>query len=482
MKQNNKLTLKQLQKELEVLKSRNANTNDLKQSIITRLFKQSSILHLWLITGILGYARKLPFLFKFILLLSLWYGKTTWWKIFGKLRKLFIVFNAIIGVYAVFKAVGFSFDNILIGFMAIGHTYFEVLGSLTNKLFNWFLNLFDQRIVPNVPSNKPNNPSKSVIDYITSPVEKMKGPISKDAWNPVLNGELPKISLRDLYMKGSPSIDITPWYRDTGTWLYIIGIGCSVGLFYLSYKIYSDPSWILSYFNNPDIGSKTVTPISPVPGPSTLPSLPPSPDITLTNNLSKGIGSIVTGVTKPFSYIKNKLNPFNYVLSSNEVNDQYQFFMDVQNNPATANRNYYPFTEVNPFLPWYMKLKVAVLGESTFDSLQRLKDKTYADRIYESITISKGKYKMVEGLTPADTPIQSVIPNGWSSVGVGIKPRFVNYIDALHDINVASKLNSITPIPKIIPTTLPDAVITDVGEWKNYEVDPTNIIYYYIIF
>jgi hypothetical protein len=225
------------------------------------------------------------------------------------------------------------------------------------------------------------------------------------------SSNLPKISLRDIYMKGNPTIDITPWYKDTTTWLYLIGIGLSIGVGYFGYKIYSDPSRVFSFFTTPDV----VTPTTPKAGPSNLPI---SPDITLTNNINKGIGSIVTGVTKPFSYVKNKLNPFNYVLTSNEVNNQYQFFMDIQNNPVTANRNYYPFTEVNPFLPWYKKLKVVVFGESTFDALQRLKDKTYADRIYESITISKGKYKMVEGLTPADTPIQSVTPNAWGNVGV----------------------------------------------------------------
>ena len=106
-----------------------------KKSRIINLFKQSSMLHLWLISGILGYARRIPFINKFVSLLSLWYGRTTIWKILGKTRKLFVIINAIIGVYAVFKTVGFNFDNILIGFM--GHTYFEVLGNLTNKLFNW---------------------------------------------------------------------------------------------------------------------------------------------------------------------------------------------------------------------------------------------------------------------------------------------------------------------------------------------------------
>ena len=388
-----KLDLDNLKKSSKITPAKDSQTKDTRMSKIINIFKQSSMLHLWLITGILGYARKIPFLSKFVSLLSLWYGRTTIWKILGKTRKLFVILNALIGVYAMFKAVGFSFDNMLIGFMALGHTYFEVLGSIVNKLFNWFLNLFDQRIVPNVPNTKPNNPSKSVIDYITSPVEKMKGPVPKDAWNPILKGELPTISLRDIYMKGSPTIDITPWYRDTTTWLYLIGIGLSIGVGYFGYKLYSDPSWIYSFFTTPDV----VSPTTPKAGPSNLPPLPPSPDpeITISYNITKGL---VAGIIKPLSYIKNKLNPFNYVLSSTEANNQYQTFIDLQNNPVSADRRYYPFTEVNPFLPWYKKLKVAVFGEGTFDALQRLKDKTYADRVYESITISKGKYKMVEGV------------------------------------------------------------------------------------
>ena len=104
-----------------------------------------------------------------------------------------------------FKAVGFSFDKILKGFMAMGHAYFEVLGNLTNKLFNWLLNLFDHKIVPNVPNTKPGPITKSPIDYILSPVEKVDklGPIPKDAWNSINIDNFPKISLRDIYMKGT---------------------------------------------------------------------------------------------------------------------------------------------------------------------------------------------------------------------------------------------------------------------------------------
>lgn len=146
-------------------------------------------------------------------------------------------------------------------------------------------------------------------------------------------------------MKGSPSLDVTPWYKDTSTWLYIIGVGCTIGIAYFGYKLYSDPSWFYNLISTPD--SETVTPgspiiIGPTAGPSNIP-LPPSPDITLTNNLTKGF---IAGIIKPFSNIKAKINPFNYILSSTEVNNQFQNFMEFQNNPTTADRRYYPFTEV----------------------------------------------------------------------------------------------------------------------------------------
>jgi hypothetical protein len=470
MKNQNRLTLKQLKADLDDLKKSKSvklqevnNIPESKKSRIINLFKQSSMLHLWLITAILGYARKLPFLSKIINLLSLWYGKSSWWKILGNIRKGFIIFNAIIGVLIMFQAVGFSFDNIIMGFMAMGHAYFEILGKLTNKLFGWFLNLFDQKIVPNVPNTKPSGgvSVKSPIDYILSPVEEYK-PLN----NPIK--QEPYFSLRELYMKPSPNINITPWYFDTTNLLYLIGIGCSVGLFYVGYKIYSDPSWIYYYLASP-----TVTPGSP--NPTNIPLPPESPPITITDNTTKSILSVGAAILKPFSYIKNKLNPFNYILSSSEVNNQYQTFMEYQNNPVTANKNYYPFTEINPYLPWYKKLKVAILGEGTFDALQRLKDKTYAERIYDSIKISKGKYTDVVGLTPADTPLPAATPNAWNTVGVGVKQSWNNFFDNLHHTNIENKFKTVTPIPKALPTQLPESILNDVTSWKNTIVEKSSI-------
>jgi hypothetical protein len=228
---------------------------------------KSSMFHLWLITAILGYARKLPFISKIIGMFSIWFGKSTIWQMLGKIRKGFVVFNALIGLLLIFKSVGFGFDNIMIGFMAMGHSYFEILCNIINKVFGWFLNLFDQKIVPNVPNTKPNGPSKSALDYILSPVE-------KEPWKPLNNpmkDTESRFSLRELYMKPNATIDVTPWYRDSSTWLWIIGSGITLGLVYFGYKICTDGAFIDGLFKKPITDD-----IDP-----TVEVNPPSPEIML---------------------------------------------------------------------------------------------------------------------------------------------------------------------------------------------------------
>lgn len=132
----NNLSLKQLQAELEALKA-----------------TKSSVPSMFLLSTLLSYGHKLPLIGTIFTKLSLWYGKTTIWQILVKIRKLIIITNALIGVYAVLSISGFSYDNILAGFMGLGATYFEILSSLLNRLYNFFFNIFDNKIIPNVPSN-----------------------------------------------------------------------------------------------------------------------------------------------------------------------------------------------------------------------------------------------------------------------------------------------------------------------------------------
>ena len=68
------------------------------------------------------------------------------------LRKVFVVLNALIGMYAVIKVSGFGFDNIIMGFLAMGTTYLDMLGSFFNRVFNWIYDFINNR-TPNVPKN-----------------------------------------------------------------------------------------------------------------------------------------------------------------------------------------------------------------------------------------------------------------------------------------------------------------------------------------
>jgi hypothetical protein len=262
MKTTNRVTLKSLQARLDALTASKSSKlvkppvethkasavgHDIKQSYIQNLHMRSSMFYLWVISGILGYAHRIPFLGRIITLLSIWYGRTTIWKILLKLRRLFIIFNALIGVFMVYKTVGFSTDNVFAGFAGMGHTYLEILTNSTKRLFHWFFELFDHKIVPNVPGDGPSKPSKFPL----------WSPIDKGAFNPFLNNELSKsdFSLRELYKSpfniniNTPSV---PWYRDLSNLIWIGTIvGASVGILgigYLGWIYLSDP--IMSFFRS----------------------------------------------------------------------------------------------------------------------------------------------------------------------------------------------------------------------------------------
>jgi small basic protein len=169
----NKLTLKSLQQELEQLKNakskgkvvtaptgeshKSSVAHDIKNSYIQNLHMKSSMLYLWLITGILGYARKIPIISKFISFAYNLYGRTTFFRILIKVRKLFVVFNAIIGFIMVYKTTGFGVDTFWANFIALGTNYLDIFITFNKRLFNWIFELFDYKVVPNIPSNKPSS-------------------------------------------------------------------------------------------------------------------------------------------------------------------------------------------------------------------------------------------------------------------------------------------------------------------------------------
>ena len=296
---NNKLTLKQLQLELEALKTKkNSNSNnqskselshDIKNSYINNLFQKSSLFYLWILTAILGYANKIPFIKHIISALGLWYGRTTWWKILIKLRKIFIIFNALIGMIMVYKSVGFGMDNVLAGIAGMGHTYYEIFINMNRRLFNWIFDLLDLKIVPKVPKNPGGggfwqgpqiNPwdTRHLLDQINASKEVMKA----SDW-----------------LKSPFQININPsnpWYTDS--WKWILGFIVIGGAAYFGYKMVTDPLFISG--DN-----------APLPGNNPPPGVPPAGGVAST--LFNAANAISRGLIGVYSTTTGYLNPFRWV-------------------------------------------------------------------------------------------------------------------------------------------------------------------------
>ena len=114
-----------------------------KQNFLLKAFSPFT----FLISGLLAYGSKIPVISKATKVLSIWYGRTTWWKMLIYLRKCFIVINAIIGVYTVFRITGFSTDNVIAGIAGLGGTYVEMFTSFVKRLYRWF-HFLDFKVVP----------------------------------------------------------------------------------------------------------------------------------------------------------------------------------------------------------------------------------------------------------------------------------------------------------------------------------------------
>jgi hypothetical protein len=264
----------------------------------------------------------------------------------------------------VYKTVGFGYDNILAGFIGMGENYFIILTNFTKRMFNWFFELFDYKIVPNVP-NLPNN-KPSWLDY--KPLPKIEGvtvnpPIKKDGWG--LPGLDEFFRLRDTY-KNVTVNTTSPWYTDLTNWLLIAGIATSIGVCYFGYQFMTNPNFIndsnwfsfLSYFRgNPGGGG-----IGPV-----------GPDINVTGDtIASGSGYVGDFFARSSRSIFRGLNPYNWFTPAADSQAMENTFMINQASTTVYDNRFYPYTEYNPFAPLHKRLKILIIGESAVDYNARI--------------------------------------------------------------------------------------------------------------
>jgi hypothetical protein len=413
---------------------------------------KSSMFYLWLVTGILGYGSKIPIVKKIIGLLSLWYGKTTIWKILIKLRKLFVIFNALIGMMVVFKTTGFGVDTFWAHFSAMGTEYAIIFKNFVSRLFNWLLGLFDSKIVPNVPTNKPSNPSTygwwtpRGIDYSWNmPLPKYDNPQALE-WvkNPFQINH----------------IQSTPWYKDWSTILWVGGVLGFLGLGYCGYKLFTDPLWVASFGNhtnnnniNPGNIQNNQGDIDP--GDAVDPSYTQS-----FINVTKSLGF---GVWRTYSGVRTALNPFYWFATASNLEQQSELFIARQSSLTDAMDNrYYPFTEIHPYRPWYHRIRILTLGESVLENQERLRLRDHILRDATAVTLEDTR--SLGSMTPATT------------IGVGVKPVGVDFTGMLEASQTWSKIKSVSSTPNVVPSTstLPEFMGGD-KSWDTHKIIQSEI-------
>lgn len=271
IKQNN-LSMKKLQAQIDAMKSNNTTNKD-GGNIEIKIRKGFFGLPLFLITTLLTNLHKIPFISRLTNVLSLWYGKTTWWRMLVITRKIFVAFNALVGIITVIIVSGFSMDNIIAGISGIGITYAELVTSFFSRLYSWFHNFFDNH------TPKPKDPgnwwSNSRDPRVYKPSLWSSSPTHPDG--PGSPNNIGRYAM-DIGKKLDLSVNVnksTDW--NISSWLWYGGIiVITIGTIYLGYMIYQDPT-IISPFRQGRVAG--APPIFDVDNPDNLaPGVPPIPN------------------------------------------------------------------------------------------------------------------------------------------------------------------------------------------------------------
>ena len=424
IKENN-LSMKALNEKLEKLTSSIDDKNSTSTSVVNKLPLMT------IVSALLLYGKNLPIVSKAMPFLERWYGKTSWWQLMAIARKAFLTFNALIGVLAVFKLTGFSSDNVIGGFYGVGAYYMEMLGSLVRRIFNFFFDFFDYRLVPNTPSEVTrstfNKFNPLPIDFTPKP------------FNPAQ--DIDSFSLRKLYTQQPVNINVNTGWGFNSWWWYVGAGAGALALLYLGMKIYVDPTTVTNY----------------------LPGRTPERDIFKV--LTGGIASLYSGLTHINLSTLKYLNPF-YYFSGTSSNRSIEYVATFEDFLATQKKfdsnlrdeKYFPYTPVNPYDNWYTSIRKKIFGEYPIETLERENiAKSAASSYGKIIKTASGKFIPI----PID-PSSSRLP-GSTFLGTGTD-RFEadnTPLSAIHSVHNASRLSTIPPTPIDMPT-LPN-VWTETG-------------------
>ena len=447
--------------------SQNAQGDKLvKREYFQKLIQSFNILGLLTFLGFMfSLGGKIPFIKQIFLGLIAWYTKSKWIKVLAWARKSFVVINAVIGVYLMFKLVGFSPDNILAGISGLGASYLEMLTSLTKKLFKWFYDFFDFRT-----PQPPTNPSWTPKDWWYGPKQHTWYGGSNPLGSSDHMSKMFDLSKTQTFYK-SPSSSSWWWGSDSQwmpnwlwTGIYYTGLAvCIAGGIWVSY-IFVSEFW--SYFTTPHIDP-------------TATNVPSGPPITLSDGtteqvLSKAAGkavdrgaaiassstvpvaststagssvirkattfaanatasvvasslqnvgkTVATTVVDTTKVVGGYLNPFHHVDVPATGHQTYEAFRNVQlNNYNQADTTLWPYEPNNPFDPWYKKLSLYMFGESHSEYIARetLRAESIGKAFKENS--SNPEIFVTPNSSGSNTPVPST--SALTSENFGLEPR-----------------------------------------------------------
>ena len=417
-----------------------------KQSFLLKAFSPFT----FLISGLLAYGSKIPVISKATKVLSVWYGRTTWWKMLIYMRKCFIIINAIIGVYTVFRITGFSTDNVIAGIAGLGGTYVEIFTSFVKRLFRWFHDLLDFKVVPKPsdswwPGENGSKTSVTILGEDKSPE--------------------PFISLRETYKNSNSSFN-TSWIPN---WIYygLLAI-LTGGVIYVCYSLYNDTGIFNS--NEPLIdkgkGRADDNNPPPEPGPSRLVST----FLSVTNGINMVTSSII-GIPKAISSV---LNPFNWVNSGGPT--PVEQIMQTQVDYNHSNLRLYPYTLNNPYDSWFTKFRLAVFGETEFERTRRMQ---FRAKMLEPFNFTSATEDFDDEIGITTPGIRTPIINIGLAPGVDTTFETNTVWDEVRQRNIKVKMDNIPPTPVHTPGELPSTGVIEISEnilnqtevWSNHSAD-----------
>jgi len=258
----------------------------------------------------------------------------------------------------------------------------------------------------------------------------MVGP-KENTWYTRPMMESPHTKLMDMaksqdWYKGPFNITIntTPWYKDISTWLWLGGIASVIGAAYFGYKFLTDPTFITDFSRNRVLPNDNGINLD-------------NPNIASGSNLAEKVKDLGKNTADFFTNIvrgtRYYLNPLNFIGTQNVDTEAFMQRQMTMNN--TTDLRYYPFTNVNPYAPWYSRIKLLLIGETATEFAQRTQDRLHSIREFTPIMLSDNRSGTM-------TPVASI------GMGLGLNPNH-SLPEMIGSSNMWNKLSSVPGTPNI---------------------------------